>query len=820
MLVGAWMLLACASMSAMWTRCARASIRRVCLFEPRHTLPMSPGLRGKHLFNRLSNRESIRLYASVSTGMSSDNIDGKRKKKKLVPIAQLTEAMAREELIELNGEINKHDTLYYDENSPEITDSAYDKLIIRMEGITGKYLQLKSLIDKNARIGSGKSSNKLLPFAHTRPMLSLENAFTKENVFNFIIKMNEVYNTYERNSPEEHKRIEMVVEPKVDGLSCSLHYHNGILTKAGTRGDGIVGEDVTENIMALTNIPKSLIFDDRVPEFVEIRGEVYISKEDFRSINQEKADAGEQLLSTSRNAAAGFLRRTNNTILAKKSLKFCAYYMSVNGNDRRTQAKDLIALKDLGFDIPEPYYVSSDAKDLINYLSQVESMRSNIRYDIDGCVLKVSDQLTQTIIGERSKDPKWAIAYKFNAIEAITTLLSIDIQVGRTGLLTPVANIEPVQVGGVVINRATLHNEDEINRLGLMTGKKVKVKRAGDVIPKIVGLAEEISPDSTGDEAVKFFLPSNCPVCNSVVEKDVDSILSRCSGGPLVCSAQAIEGLVHFCSRDAMDIEGLGPAKIEELYNLGVIKTPLDIFRLRSVDLSSTILRERKGWGDKSVNNLLSAIDSRRQGISFSRFLYALGIRHVGAETAKDISNEFQSFQLFWDYLKEVTDTTAASRLLVIKGIGKKAINSLLKIINDSRSRDVIEGLMGSITISDNTNSVTEISSVGYDSRFPLRGQHIVMTGKFTDKIKLSRSQLYSIVEEYGATTSSAVTKSTTILVAAGSDESESKKIKSAREMRIKIFNEDDLLQYFTANNIKLYLLCLAVFGNYRRVFI
>ena len=804
-------LLVCAFMSAMWTRCARASIHRFHLSEPRCTLALSPGLRGKYWFNR--HMENIRLYASVGTSTSRDNTDGKRKKKKLVPIAQLTEAVAREELIELNREINRHDTLYYDENSPEITDSAYDKLIMRMEGITGKYLQLKSLIDKNTRIGSGKRSNKLLSFTHTRPMLSLENAFTKESVTNFVIKMNEVYNTYERNTPEKSKKIEMVVEPKIDGLSCSLHYHNGTLTKAGTRGDGIIGEDVTENIMALTNIPKSLIFDDSVPEFVEIRGEVYISKEDFQSINQAKADAGEQLFSTSRNAAAGCLRRTNNTIAAKKALKFCAYYMSVNGSDRRTQAKDLTALTNLGFGIPEPYYVSSDANELINYLARVESMRSNIKYDIDGCVLKVSDQLIQTIVGERSKDPKWAIAYKFNAIEAITTLLSIDIQVGRTGLLTPVANIEPVQVGGVVINRATLHNEDEINRLGLITGKKVKVKRAGDVIPKIIGLAED-SPESAGDESVKFVLPSHCPVCNSAVEKDVDSILSRCSGGPLVCSAQAIEGLVHFCSRDAMDIEGLGPAKIEELYNLGVIKTPLDIFQLRSVDLSSTILRERKGWGDKSVNNLLSAIDSRRQGISFARFLYALGIRHVGMETAKDISKEFHSFQIFWDYLKGVTDAAAASRLLVIKGIGKKAINSLLKIVNDTRSSDVIEGLMGSVTISDNTNIVAEISGIGYDSRFPLRGQHIVMTGKFTDKIKLSRSQLYSIVEEHGATTSPTITKSTTILIAAGTNESDSKKMKSAREMRIKIFNEDDLLQYFTDNNIKLYSLRFAVSGS------
>lgn len=799
------MLLSCALMSTIWARCIKASIRRFSPSANRCITPLSSATRWNVLSQQQVYRGNTRLYSTADPEISGDNPAIKKKKRKLTPIAQLTEAMAREELIELNKEINRHDALYYDENAPEITDSAYDKLVIRVEGITGKYLHLKSLIDKNNRVGSGKRSNKLPSFTHTKPMLSLENAFTKEDITNFITKMNEIYNTYERNSPENSQKIEMIVEPKIDGLSCSLHYHNGVLTKAGTRGDGSIGEDVTDNIMALANIPKSLVFPGDVPAFVEIRGEVYISKEDFKSMNEAKAAANEQLFSTSRNAAAGCLRRANNAISASKSLNFCAYFLSVNGSDHRSQAKDLVLLKSMGFDVPEPNYVSSEADDLVSYLSRVEAMRSDIKYDIDGCVVKVSDQRIQAIVGERSKDPRWAIAYKFNAIEAITTLLSIDIQVGRTGLLTPVAILEPVQVGGVVINRASLHNEDEINRLGLSTGKKVKIKRAGDVIPKIVGLADDAAASTSDETVTKFTLPTHCPVCNSAVEKDVDSILSRCSGGPLVCSAQAIEGLIHFCSRDAMDIEGFGPSKIEELYNLGVVKTPLDMFQLRSVDLSSSILRERKGWGDKSVNNLLSAIDARRQGISFARFLYALGVRHIGMETAKDISKEFQSFRLFWEYLKGITDAAAATRLLVIKGIGKKAINSLMEIVNDARSRDVIEGLMGAVVISDSTSSAEEASAVGFDSRFPLRGQHIVITGKFTDKIKLTRSQLNSILEEHGATTSPTMTKSTTILVAAGTIESESKKMKSAREMRIKVLNEDDLLQYFTDNNIKFY---------------
>lgn len=751
----------------------------------------------------------------------------KKRKKSLPAISALTEEMAKTELVELNEMINYHDSLYYsslegheqgydglmatESGGPAISDRAYDKLVSRADAISGRFKHLHELVDKFNRIGYNRS-NKFDPFRHLGGnMLSLDNAFSEEQIRNFV----ERCATKLRGNARSNDDIpfDFVVEPKIDGLSLALHYVDGVLTGAGTRGDGIVGENVTANVQFIGDIPKRLSRNVSI----EVRGEVYITKEDFAALNKERIVQNATKFSTTRNAAAGGLRQIDPQLTAGRKLRFFAYSLfdiiqtTDKGRDgegftsvcRADQMATLEELQQLGFEIASPVKKCTSVEDTIRQCMDLEKDRSAMRYDVDGAVLKVDSLAMQNRIGELSRFPGWAIAYKFKAEERTTILNAIEVQVGRTGVLTPVAILEPVEVGGVIIERATLHNEAEVRRLSLSPGATVTVIRAGDVIPKVIGRVDDFNANGKEVEASVFSLPAACPVCGSPTEKDGD-ILVRCTG-TTVCSAQAVSQISHFCSRDAADIDGLGPARIEELHQLGMLRSIADIYSLRKADLGEDIsnpsehssLRDRKGWGDKSVNNLLAAIDSRKK-LSFDRFLYGLGIRHIGLGSARDIAKEFGDFKEFWEYIKDVSnrivietdkgDKTPCARLYDIPGIGPKIVDSLLLFASTPASRTLVDDLLGDVDIM--SISSTETNTEGATD---LSGETFIFSGKLK---QLSRSEAARLCRSLGAKVSTSFTNEITTLVNGGDGSRESSKLKMARASgKVKVIDEESFLK-------------------------
>ena len=598
-------------------------------------------------------------------------------------VDDLTIGEAQGELARLAAEIAHHDALYYRQDAPEISDADYDALRQRNAAIEARFPEFIREDSPSKRVGAAPAET-FDKVRHRVPMLSLGNAFEDADVTEFDARVRRFLGL------ATDAKLAFTAEPKIDGLSISLRYDGGRLVEAATRGDGAEGENVTANVMTIKEIPHSLKGKD-VPDTIDIRGEIYLAHEDFRQLNERQAAAGEKVFANPRNAAAGSLRQLDATITAARPLRFFAYtWGEVSKLPADTQHGMVAAFKSWGLPVNPRMILCHSPEQMLAYYAKTGEERARLGYDIDGVVYKVDRLDLQDRLGFVSRSPRWAIAHKFPAEQATTILRDIEIQVGRTGSLTPVAKLEPVTVGGVVVSNATLHNEDEIARKDVRIGDTVIVQRAGDVIPQVVSVVLERRPQG----AKPYHFPHRCPVCDSEAVRETDEsgeadVVRRCTGG-LVCPAQAKERLKHFVSRLAFDIEGLGEEKIELFFDEGLIRKPADIFTLAARDAAApSRLADRKGFGQKSVDNLFRSIDARRT-ISLERLLFALGIRHVGETTARDLAKAYGT----WEAVKAAIDSAGAQRpgrhyqrMIGVKGLGPKTAETIMQTLGGGQAR-------------------------------------------------------------------------------------------------------------------------------------
>ena len=672
----------------------------------------------------------------------------------------------------LTKEIREADVHYYQNNMPRLSDSDYDKL--RQELISLEKNNPDLVLENSPTKSVGaKASNKFGKIKHSIPMLSLDNAFNDADVFDFCSRVKKFLSV----SNDFH--LLFTSEPKIDGLSASLRYEKGHLISGATRGDGAIGEDVTANLSTIVNIPLILKGSDW-PDVIEIRGEVYISHKDFIDMNSKQLSLGKDIYKNPRNAAAGSLRQIDSNITAQRPLKFFAYTWGESSNlPASTQIEFMKLFSKWGFQVNPELRLHSNPQKMIDHYKKIANTRSDLGYDIDGVVYKVNDLLLQKRLGSVTRAPRWAIAHKFPAEKANTTLHKIDIQVGRTGALTPVARLEPITVGGVVVSNATLHNEDELERLNVKPGDVVEVQRAGDVIPQVVRLIKS-------NDGPKFDMPKVCPVCGSMATRDIDPVtgkmdaVRRCTNG-FNCSAQTIERIKHFVSRKAFDIDGLGAKQIEFFYKNKLINEPGDIFSLE--ERNKLIgLNSFEGWGTTSVNNLFLAINEKRT-IEFSRLLFALGIRHIGQGNSVIIGRHYLSWSKMLSSLRAAKDYTGElwDDLLSIDGMGNAAATSLVNFFNEPLNINIVNNLLSFIVVRDTLEP--SINS-------KISGKIIVFTGKFE---KFSRDEAKSQAQLLGAKVSGSVSAKTSFVIygpGAGS------KYKKARELGITIMSEDEWIEF------------------------
>ena len=690
------------------------------------------------------------------------------------PVDQLDADEAKAELTYLAEEIAEADRLYHQEDAPALTDAQYDAMRRRNSALELRYPSLRREDSPTFRVGAAPSE-KFAKITHAVPMLSLENAFSDEDVVEFGARVRRFLGI------GRNEALAITAEPKIDGLSASIRYEKGVLVYGVTRGDGTVGEDITANIKTIASIPHKLK-GDSTPDVVEVRGEVYFPRSEFLALNERQAESGGKTFANPRNAAAGSLRQLDAEITRARNLAFFAYaWGEVSEPLAESQYEAVQKFATWGFTVNPLMRRHDTIEGLIEHYHEIEALRSSLDYDIDGVVYKVDRLDLQGRLGFVSRAPRWAIAHKFPAEKAITKLLEIDIQVGRTGALTPVAKLEPVTVGGVVVSNATLHNEDEIVRKDVRVGDMVTVQRAGDVIPQILGPVL----DEASERGDAFEFPTVCPVCGShaVREKkengELDAI-RRCTGG-LVCRAQAVEQLKHFVSRNAMDIDGLGEKQVTAFFEQGTIQNAADIFHLREMDEQKgrgDRLRDQDGWGPTSARNLFAAIDERRS-VELHRFIFALGIRHVGETTAKLLGRHYGSFAALREAMKAAgdADSDAWQDLLGIDGIGAVVARSIVEFFNEAHNEEVLDALLLEV-------SPQEAEAVKTDSS--VSGKTVVFTGSLE---RLSRTEAKNQAESLGAKVSGSVSKKTDILVAgpgAGS------KLKKAQELEITIMTEDE----------------------------
>ena len=690
------------------------------------------------------------------------------------PVDQLEADEAKAELTYLAEEIAEADRLYHREDAPVLSDGQYDALRRRNSALELRFPTLRREDSPTFRVGAAPSE-KFSKITHVVPMLSLDNAFSDEDVSEFGARVRRFLGLGRNDA------LSITAEPKIDGLSASIRYENGALVYGVTRGDGSVGEDITANIKTIASIPNHLKGDD-IPDVVEVRGEVYFPRSEFLALNARQAESGGKTFANPRNAAAGSLRQLDAEITRSRNLAFFAYaWGEVSEPLAETQYEAVQRIGSWGFTVNPLMQRHDSIEGLIEHYHAIEAQRSALDYDIDGVVYKVDRLDLQGRLGFVSRAPRWAIAHKFPAEKAITRLLEIDIQVGRTGALTPVAKLEPVTVGGVVVSNATLHNEDEIVRKDVRLGELVTVQRAGDVIPQILGPVL----DENEERGEVYVFPTVCPVCGSHAVRDkkengeLDAI-RRCTGG-LVCRAQAVEQLKHFVSRNAMDIDGLGEKQVTAFFEQGMIRNAADIFHLREMDEQKSRgerLRDMDGWGPTSARNLFAAIDERRD-VELHRFIFALGIRHVGETTAKLLGRHYGSFAALREAMKAAgdADSDAWQDLLGIDGIGAIVARSIVEFFNEAHNEEVLDALLQEVT-------PQEAEAVQTDSS--VSGKTVVFTGSLE---RLSRSEAKNQAESLGAKVSGSVSKKTDILVAgpgAGS------KLKKAQELEITIMTEDE----------------------------
>ncbi|HEX3497506.1 MAG TPA: NAD-dependent DNA ligase LigA, partial [Methylocella sp.] len=606
-------------------------------------------------------------------------------------------AQARREHARLGDEIGAHDRRYYTEDAPTVSDADYDALRRRYEAIEAAFPELATPESLTRKVGAAPSE-KFAKVRHRVPMLSLGNIFAGEEVADFAARVRRFLGL----GPEAPLAI--TAEPKIDGLSCSLRYVKGELVEAATRGDGFEGEDVTANVRTIGEIPNALA--GAAPEILEVRGEVYMTHIDFAALNARQTEAGRTLFANPRNAAAGSLRQLDPAITAGRPLHFFAYaWGEASALPASTQMGMIAAFKDFGLPVNPLMVLCHSADDLIAHYRRIESMRARLGYDIDGVVYKVDSIALQNRLGFVSRSPRWAVAHKFPAETATTVLRGIEINVGRTGALTPLAKLDPVTVGGVVVANATLHNEDEIARKNIRIGDTVTVQRAGDVIPQILGprILDKHDKDKH-EKLAEYDFPKTCPVCGSAAVREIDpktgkpEAVRRCTGG-LVCTAQAVEHLKHFVSRNAFDIEGLGDERIEQFFRDGLIKTAPDIFTLLDRERRGQInLRGREGFGELSVRNLFDAIEARRT-LPLNRFIFALGIRHVGETNARRLARYFGSFEALRETARDATEgSEARAEINNIEGFGEVVAEAIGDFFAEKHNEDVLDALLAQVT--------------------------------------------------------------------------------------------------------------------------
>ncbi len=684
-----------------------------------------------------------------------------------IPVEKLTRAEAEAELARLAAEIARHDRLYYVENAPEISDAEYDRLWRRNKAIEERFPELVRPDSPSLRVGA-PPSDAFAKVTHRVPMLSLANAFDEDELREFFQRVRRFLGL------GEDEAITVVGEPKIDGLSAAAHYRDGRFALGATRGDGQVGEDITANLRTVRDLPLRLS-DPDPPAVVEVRGEVYMTRSDFEALNAERAAAGEPLFANPRNAAAGSLRQLDSRITAKRKLHFFAYaWGEVSAPFAATHWDALARFRAWGFRVnPLARRCVGEAEALALY-REIAEARPRLDYDIDGVVFKVDRLDWQERLGMVSRAPRWAIAHKFPAEQAVTRLCAIEIQVGRTGALTPVARLDPVAVGGVVVSNATLHNEDEIARKDIRVGDFVVVQRAGDVIPQVVRVVREKRPP----DARPFVFPDHCPVCGSRAVREEGEAVRRCTGG-LICPAQRVERLRHFVSRDAFDIEGLGEKQIAAFFRDGLIAEPADIFTLaRRAESFDPPLAAREGWGEKSVENLFRAIEARRR-IPLDRFLYALGIRHVGQATARLLAKTYGSLETFLAEMERARDPESEARRALenIDGIGPKVAAAIADFFAEPHNVTVVADLAREVAVEDFVEPV---------GATPLAGKTVVFTGTLAS---MTRAEAKARAEALGAKVAGSVSRKTDYVVVGADAGSKAEK---ARALGVAMLSEDE----------------------------
>jgi len=687
-----------------------------------------------------------------------------------IAVKDMTERQGAREHARVEAELKKHDEAYYQKDAPTVSDAEYDALRRRYEEIEAKFPDLRTLDSLSRKVGAAPARG-FAKVRHAVPMLSLENAFNEQDVTDFVARIRRFLNL----KPDEE--LAFTAEPKIDGLSMSLRYEDGELVNAATRGDGAEGEDVTANIRTLKDVPHKLK-GRKIPPVCEVRGEVYMTKADFLALNKRQAEAGGQIFANPRNSAAGSLRQKDPSITASRPLRFFAYtWGEMTTVPEDTQSGMIKWLGSIGFHVNPIWTLCHSAEELLAFHQKVGTDRAKLEYDIDGVVYKADRLDWQSRLGFVSRTPRWAIAHKFAAEKATTIVRDIEIQVGRTGALTPVAKLEPVTVGGVVVQNATLHNQDEIERLGVRIGDTVVIQRAGDVIPQVV---EVVQDKPRGKKPYKF--PTECPchlkteVVREVIAGGEQGARAHCTG-EFACPFQRTQHLMHFVSRRAFDIEGLGEKQIEMFFEKGWVKEPAEIFTLQARDKKIN-LKDVEGYGETSVRNLYQSIETRRE-ISLERFIYALGIRHVGETTAIALARGYGSWEAFHDASMKVVkkDEEAREEMDALDQIGETVIDAIADYFGESHNRKMVERLVGQVTIKDAEKPKTDTA---------VAGKTVVFTGSLE---KMTRDEAKAMAERLGAKVSGSVSKKTDLVVAgpgAGS------KLAEAKKHGVKVLTEDE----------------------------
>ena len=713
----------------------------------------------------------------------------KARSRKVTPpdVAKLSKAQAKVELKRLALEIESHDKHYYQDDAPKISDADYDALRKRANAIEARFPELVTSESPSQKIGA-QPSGRFAKVRHAVPMLSLGNAFSDEDVVDFVDRIRRFLKLDADEIPA------IVAEPKIDGLSLSLRYENGELVRAATRGDGYTGEDVTGNARTIKDIPNTLK-GRKIPAACEVRGEIYMLKQDFLILNKKQAEADDTVFANPRNSAAGSLRQKDVSITASRPLKFFAYaWGEMSELPADTQHGMLAWMDKAGFVVNPLTKLCKDIDEVLAFYRKIGEDRASLGYDIDGVVYKIDRLDWQQRLGFVSRNPRWAVAHKFAAEQATTVLNGIDIQVGRTGALTPVARLAPVTVGGVVVQNATLHNEDYIKGIGndgnpirdgvdIRIGDTVVVQRAGDVIPQVVSVVLDKRPKN----AKPYSFPQVCPACGSHAVREEGEAVRRCTGA-LICPAQTVERLRHFVSRNALDIEGLGEKQVQEFFQDGLIMSPVDIFTLQKRDARSTSrLMQREGYGETSVRNLFAAIDARRS-IELHRLIYALGIRHVGEGNAKLLARHYGTIDAFREAMLaaakhgtgEGNTSEAYQDLNDIGGVGEIVADAVVEFFAEPRNVKALGELLREIEVrpAERPRKSSPVSS-----------KTVVFTGSLT---KFTRDEAKAVAERLGAKVAGSVSKKTDYVVAG---EDAGSKLTKARELGVAVLSEDDWLK-------------------------